>query len=184
MKALSSRKKSSKRHKLIFFAILVSLISGSVGAYYIYKTNQKSADNQTTTEIGQTAESGDDTEAAGVDKDQKTQDADGGLPDNSATTTTDQVETSSALSVKITSTSQSNGIVFAKATTNGTGTCEFLYKPGDGGKPVSKTVSVSAKSCSFSASQNEFNYIGKWTLKVTYYSGGKKVEAVKNVTIY
>lgn len=173
MKSLSSKKSSSRRRKIIIFVVVLALIGVGVGAYYypkIYK--QEPAEEQQTAETDNSVKKEDTNEAPSE-----------GLPDNSSSVTSDQVEANPSLSVDIADTSQSSGMVRASAKTSGSGTCVFLYEPGDGGKPVSKSTVVSGNVCSFSASQNEFAYLGQWKLTVTYYNGGKKAEASQNVTI-
>lgn len=173
MKSLSSKKSSSRRRKIIIFVVILALIGVGVGAYYYPKIyNQESTEGQQVDETDNSAKK-DDTNKTPSE----------GLPDNSSSVTSDQVETNSEMSVDIISASQSNGMVRAAASTSGSGSCVFLYSPEDGGKPVSKTVSVSGSTCNFSTSQNEFTYLGQWKLTVTYYNGGKKAEASQNVTI-
>ncbi|MEK7620907.1 MAG: hypothetical protein AAB395_00965 [Patescibacteria group bacterium] len=179
MKALSSRKKSSKRRKIIIFVVILALIGVGAGGYYYKSYDNQDAKDELSIENDQQFTETDNSIKNDDDSEKPTE----GLPDNSSSVTSDQVETNPSLSVSITSTSQSDGMVRALAKTSGTGTCVFLYRPDDGGKPVSKSVAINGNQCSFSASQNDFTFIGPWNLTVTYYDGGKKVEAVKNVTI-
>lgn len=106
-----------------------------------------------------------------------------GLPSDSSNTTTDQIPSSEALSVDITSFTQSSGLVEAIASTNNSGTCVFTFKPADSGKPVTKQIVVENKSCKVSIPENEFAYIGQWSLTVTFYNNSEKSEVQKNVSI-
>lgn len=106
-----------------------------------------------------------------------------GLPSNTTTTTSEQVPINDSLSVTIDSFTQINGMVNAIASTSNNGTCVFTYKPADGGKPVTRQTSITDKTCTSSISENEFTYIGDWSLTVTYYNNSQKIEVQKNVTI-
>lgn len=173
MKSLSSKKSSSRRRKIIIFVVILALIGVGVGAYYYPKIYKQEPTG------GQQAAETDNS----VKKEDTSETPSEGLPDNSSSVTSDQVEASPSLSVSIADASQSSGMVRASAKTSGSGTCVFLYEPSDGGKPVSKSTVVNGNACSFSASQNEFAYLGQWKLTVTYYNSGKKAEASQNVTI-
>ena len=105
-----------------------------------------------------------------------------GLPENSSSTTSDQVQVDSSLSVVISSTLQENGMVNAKAQTSGSGTCVFEYKT-SGDKPVINQVSVNGTTCESSIPEVQFAKLGGWNLNVTYYSNGQKAETNQNVTI-
>ncbi len=175
MKAISPRK-SSKRRLAIILAILLVLIG--VGAGALYFQSRDAADRQKILDRDKRAAKTDGSAKKDVPNSSGT-----GLPTNPTTTTPDQVPTNPALSVVITSTSQSGGLVSASANTSGNGTCVFLYSAGDKDIPVSREVAATGSSCSVSISQNEFSYIGPWKLTVTFYSDGTKVEASKDVTV-
>lgn len=182
MKKLSSKKSLSKRRKLIILLALIVLVGAGIGAYYYVKYNQEQAEKQAVIDR--------DSKAALTDKSAKKDSLDetkktssSGLPNNSTEMTSDEVATGTALSVAIVSASQANGYVKATANTNGSGTCVFSYRPADDGMPVTRQVEVVGNKCSINISQNEFAYLGSWTLKVTYYSNGTKAEASQNVTI-
>jgi len=74
-------------------------------------------------------------------------------------------------------------MVESSAQTNNSGTCVFNFKPADDGKPVTRQVAVSNKTCSTSIPENEFTYIGNWSLTVTFYNNSQKAEAQKDVSI-
>lgn len=182
MKKLSSKKSLSKRRKLIILLALIVLVGAGIGMYYYTKYSQEQAEKQAVIDRDRKAALTDKSaKKDSLDETKKTSSA--GLPDNSTNLTSDQVPTSSSLSVNIASSSQANGFVKATANTNGSGTCVFSYRPADDGMPVTRQVEASGNTCSVNISQNEFTYLGTWTLKVTYYSNGTKAEASQNVTI-
>lgn len=184
MKSISSHK-SSKRRRILILIILLVLVGLGVGAFYVQKQDQETAERQGIVERDRRGAKTDKSakkDAMAQDKDHTTH-PNIGLPSDSTSTTSNQIPVSSDLSVDITSTSQSSGVVNASATTSGDGTCVFQYSAGDKDKPVTRQVAVSARNCSTSISQNEFSYLGQWKLTVTYYSGGNKAEASQDVTI-
>lgn len=180
MKSLSSKRSFSRRRKIIITTVVLLLISAGVGAYYYTQQKQDEA-------LKKERESSKTSSTAKEDviNDPKTSSSSSeGLPKNSTTVTSEQVPTSSNLSVSITSVSQADGMVSATAKTNGAGTCVFLYSVGDKDKPVTRQVDIQNNSCSTSISQNDFSYIkSPWTLRVTYYNGNNKAEASQNVKI-
>lgn len=183
MKALTKRTSFFKQRKVLI-ALLCLLVAVLVGVYFFVQYQQDQAKKQEIAEVNKKNAKTDKSSKKDIlNKDGDTTESTEGLPENSTSTTTDNVPTNPDLSVKITTASQSGGVVVASAQTNGTGTCVFMYEPADGGKPVSRQVNVSGNSCSVSISQNEFTYLGQWKLTAIYYSGGKKAEASQNVTI-
>ena len=124
----------------------------------------------------------DSTDASTVDVNKATDAPSEGLPTDQ-TQTSDQVPTNDDLTVSIESVSQSDGMVQASAKTSASGTCTFVYKPADGGKPVTRQVGVTGQACAASVSEAEFTYIGQWSLTVTFYNNGEKAEVQKNVSI-
>lgn len=179
MMTISSKKGSTKRRKklVVIIAATILLLAAGVIAY-IFMQQQAEQERLRTTQPSGSAKN----DIINSGKDSTTSNA--GLPEDTTTTTSEQVPTSDSLSVSISSTSQSDGLVRASAKTNGSGMCVFLYKPADGGKPVTRQVEITDSTCSFEASQNEFSYLGKWTLTVTYYSDNNKAEATQDVTIH
>lgn len=180
---LTLRKSSSRRRRIIVLAVVIALIGVGASAYYVVKSNQDTQEKQKALDRDRKASENSSAKKDETTKNKTSNNSGSGLPENSTSLTSDQVPTSSALSVNITSTSQANGMVNASAKTSGDGTCVFLYSAGDKDKPITRQVLASGGNCSTSISQNEFSYIGQWQLKVTYYNGGKKAEATQNVTI-
>lgn len=181
MKALSSKKSFSRRRKIIIFVVLLALIGVGVGAYYITQENQKAAEADKALDRDRKAAETDKSakkDAMSKDKDASSSE---GLPENSANITSDEVQTSSELSVEILSTSQSGGYVKASAKTSGDGTCVFQYKRGED-IPTTRQVSASSGNCSVSINEAEV-LPGSVKLTVTYYKDGKKAEVSQNVTI-
>lgn len=176
MKLNSNRKTSSRRKVVIIVAvaILVILVAAASVIYLMAQSEKEKQERLKAEQPGHSSKQ---------DIIDNTSEPSEGLPDDSTSTTPDQVPTDSALSVSITSTTQSSGMVRASAQTNGAGTCVFLYQPSDGGKPVTKEVVVANNTCSIEISQNEFAYLGQWKLTTTYYKDGSKTEASKDVTI-
>jgi len=183
MKALSSARKTSRRRKIII-TVVIALILAGAGIYAVYALNKKSEDKNAADPTNHSAKHKTADDADSQDKSASNANSSGsGLPDNSDSKTSEQVPANTALSVSITSASQSGGMVKADAQTNGGGTCVFLYQPADGGKPVTRQVAVNNNSCAVSISQNEFAYLGQWKLTVTYYENNGKAEVSQNVTI-
>lgn len=178
MRISNKKATNSRRRNIAILVVIIVLIVCGIGYYLLEKNKQSALENNKTLQPSGSAKN----DVINGGKDSTTPST--GLPDESTSTTSDQVPTSDTLSVSIITTSQSNGMVRASATTNGSGTCVFQYKPADGGKPVTKQVEVTNNGCSFEASQNEFSYLGKWTLTVTYYSNNSKAEATQDVTIH
>ena len=179
MKSIYRKKRFFNRRNLLMALLVTALIS--CGTFYFI--NQSSSHDKKDQERAKTNKRGGGKANAEAKRKTSSDNSGNGLPENSESTTSDQVPNSSSLSVNITSASQSGGLVRASAQTNSGGTCVFLYKPGDNGKPVTRQVDVASNNCSVSISQNEFSYLGHWDLTVTYYSGSKKAEAGQNVTI-
>lgn len=174
---INYKPKKRKYASVIIAALLVIVIL--VIFFFIYRTQNQGSPTTTSendksidTSKQQLADAGNDVSSNGSS----------GLPDNSTSTTSDAVETSSDISIQITNLSQQSGQVTASAKTSGTGTCVFTFKPADEGKPVVKQVSANT-GCSISISQNEFSYLGSWGLTVTYYEDSHKTEASRDVTI-
>lgn len=182
MKTLSSKKSSLRRRKIIIFTVIIALIGVGAGAYYVVKSNQDAQEKQKALDRDRKAsKTNGSAKKDEMAKDKTSNSSGSGLPENSTSTTSDQVPTNPALSVSITSTSQANGMVNASAKTSGDGTCVFLYTK-EGDKPASRQVPASSGSCSSSIPAVEVPY-GSVKLTVTYYNGGKKAEATQNVTI-
>lgn len=181
MKSLSSKRSLFRRRKIIIFVVLLSLIGVGVSAYYVTQANQKAAEAEKARDRDRKAAESDKSakkDALSKDKDASSSE---GLPENSANITSDEVQTSSELSVEILSTSQSGGYVNASAKTSGDGTCVFSYTK-DGHKPASKQVSATSGKCTSSLPEVEVPY-DSVKLTVTFYKDGKKAEVSQNVTI-
>ena len=106
-----------------------------------------------------------------------------GLPSNSDNTTSEDVPTDQSLSLSSVSFSQNNGEIHASAESNSAGTCVFTFKPGDNGRPITSEATVTENSCTTTLPENQFAFIGNWTLSITLYSNGKKTQVEQNVTI-
>lgn len=165
--------KSSSKKRQIIIVIFITVIAISILAFGMFWYNKYNTDIDNHKIIRSQNQNSDKTPT------QQT----GGLPNNTTTTTPSQVPTSTELSISITKVLQSNGIIQASAQTNGDGTCVFLFHPGDKGKPVTHQVETTSNVCSVDISQDEFSYLGQWSLNVTYYNGGNKTEASQDVTI-
>lgn len=179
MKSLSTKKSLSKRRKLIILAVILGLVVAGVGGYYYVRYSQDQAEKQKVLERDRKAAETSNSSKKDIMNNKESSSE--GLPGNSASTTSDQVPTSSALSVTITSFSQSNGYVTANAKTSGDGTCVFSYTK-DGDKPATQQVSAKSGQCTSSIPSVEAPY-GQGKLTVTYYSGGNKAEVSQNVSI-
>jgi len=107
------------------------------------------------------------------------------LPANSTSTTSDEVPVSNALSVSISNTGQSNGVVTSAATVTGldeSGTCVFTYStPGD--RPVVQQVTTTNKICQSNIPEVQFSKLGTWKLSVVFYQNNARAETSQNVTI-
>lgn len=165
-------KRSSKKKYLYLISLVVVVIIAAIASFMILNKPKPESSATTNTSVSEPANSSKTTEAPSQ-----------GLPSNPTETTTDQVPVSKDLTVSITSFTQSNGIVESVAQSSGSGTCVFTYRPGDGGKPVTRQVAISDNICKASIPEGEFAYIGQWSLIVTFYSNSQKAEAQKNVSI-
>lgn len=184
MKAITKRTSLFKRHKVLI-VLCCLIIAITVGAYFLVQYRSNQLKKQAAVEANKkNAETDKSSKKDILNKESDSIESTDGLPENSTSTTSDNVATNPNLSVTIVSTSQTGGNVAVTAQTNGAGSCVFNYEPADGGKPVSRQVNVSHNSCSVSISQNEFTYLGQWKLTATYYSGGKKAETSQYVKIY
>jgi hypothetical protein len=177
MKSLSTQKKSLKK-KYILICLLCVLLVGCVTGIYSYNKNndQTLKDKQDTFSHKQKADE------IKRDSPKVSQDNTAGLPQNSTSITPDKVQTSSSLSVVISSVLQENGKVTTIAQVNGSGTCVFEYTT-SGDKPVINQVSVNGTTCESSVPEVQFAKLGVWNLKVTYYNNEMKAEAQQDVTI-
>jgi len=172
MRTPTSLKKKNPYLKTVLIIVAVVLVAAAGVAFAVMKNQETTTQNTTDT-------SSDESINNGKDADTPTE----GLPTDSLDTTSEQVPTSDSLTVAISSFSQTNGVVESTAETNNSGTCVFSYVPADGGKPVTKQVTVTDEVCKTSISENEFPYLGNWVLTVTFYNNAEKVEAQKNVSI-
>lgn len=170
------RKTSNKRKMTMIIIATLILLVGSAITYFILQ--QRAQDELKIAQPSNSAKN----DIINSDKNNTSTPSEG-LPEDSIDSTSDEVPTSSELSVSFSSTSQTNGLVQASVSTNGGGTCVFLYQPADGGKPVTRQVGVENNGCSVSISQNEFAYLGEWKLTATYYKDGNKAEVTQSVTI-
>lgn len=166
-----------RRNILIFIATVIAIVGLLICSILSYNQYIKNQNKTTTNTSG-------GTQSQNQNDNKVPTQPTGGLPDNTTTTTPSKVPTSADLSVSITSISQSDGIVRANAKTSSDGTCVFLFQPGDNGKPVTRQVEITDNACSVNISQDEFVYLGQWSLSVTYYNGGNKAEASQDVTIH
>jgi len=169
MRTLKSAK--SKKPLYITAAVVAALIVTAVVGILVFNTSNPE-DNTTTT-----------TSSEEVNSNKTATPQDEGLPSNSTETTSEEVPVSENLQVTITSFSQSNGVVQVSTKTSGEGTCVFAFKPADGGKPVTKQMTVDNKSCNISIPETEFAYLGQWALSVTFYNDNLKAEVQQDVSI-
>ncbi len=168
-----AKKKNTKRKILIF--CIVALIIGSVALFFMYKTRQ----NHQSSSDASTAEQ--KTEPPKVKT--KTESNNNTLPNNSESTTTEQIPTGVSQSVAILSVTQSDGKVNAVAQTSSEGTCVFQYTT-DGDRPITTQVATSAKQCTNSVPEIQFSKLGTWKLTVTFYVNNEKVEDSRDVAIH
>lgn len=170
------RKTQNHKTALICAAILLLLGVTYVAAAFFFKLPPFSA--PTPPSVSDMIKEG----IAPVTGDHKADTATEGLPENSSSTTSDEVPLSNE-TVSISEFSQSDGSVRATASVSANeGTCVFLYTT-EGDKPVTQQVSVKDSSCHSSIAEVNFSKLGDWLLKVTYYRNAEKVEAMQNVEI-
>lgn len=99
--------------------------------------------------------------------------------------TTEEVENNTTASIIIDSFSQEDHLIKVSAhgtNTTSAGPCVFQFSATDS-RPVVKQVAASNGVCTVSIAETEFDKIGSWTLKVTYYVNDSKTEATRDVTI-
>lgn len=175
--------KSKKKFVLVIIIIIIALLV-SGGIIYTRRLAQERA--RTEQKIRDEAQI--DSSKKDVQTEDKIENSDSkntNLPTNSTSKTSDQVPISDALSVSISNTSQSNGIVSAAIKITGSdenGTCVFTYStPGD--RPVVQEVTSSNNICQSNIPEVQFSKIGVWNLNVTFYQNNARAEASQNVTI-
>lgn len=174
MNRIASRKMVSK--KIIVLTTLAILLLGLTAAYlYNRNTHSDTQKSKSTSGIA------DEIKRKAPEKNTSSKHSDD-LPDDATSKTTDDIPVDPTLSIIISSTSQSEGQVKATAEASTSGTCVFQYET-EGDKPVVVQSETSGNICSSSVPEVQFAKIGSWQLKLTFYSGGKKIEAIKDVTI-
>ena len=172
MRTPVSLKKKNLHLKPVLITAAVLLVAAAGVIFYVTKNQETKTQNSTNTSSDES-----------INDNKNTDTPTEGLPTDSLDTTSDQVPVNEDLTVAISSFSQANGLVESTAETNNSGTCVFSYVPADGGKPVTKQVTVNDKICKASISEGEFTYLGNWVLTVTFYNNAQKIEAQKNVSI-
>jgi cytoskeletal protein RodZ len=171
-----------RKNKALFIGIpfLLILLGASTAFLIVRRNNQQNQTNDTKAQDEAQTES---AKSSAASEENSVNSAN--LPSNSSSLTTNQVPTSSAMTVQISNFSQSNGTVNATATIAGSskaGTCVFSFNsPED--RPVIKQVPSTLESCSVSIPEVEFSRLGSWKLTVTLYVDNAKAEATQNVTI-
>lgn len=172
----------SKRAKILFTLLVIAILLVGAGTiFFTYKSHEadKAAMTQKSKDEAQT-ESAKKTDANNSSDPKTTPSTD---------TTSQEIETTDAVTVALGSLSQSNGTVNASATmTNASadGVCVFLFTT-EGDKPVTREVNSSMtgqqRTCSTSIPEVEFSKLGTWKLNVTFYLNNQKSEASEDVTI-
>lgn len=168
-----------RRKRLLFFVIVVVLLSSGAGTYLLMKN--RSAENARIEQKARDEAQTNSAKSALQDTDARGRN----LPDDSTEKTTDDIATSETLSLKITETSQSDGIVRASTSITGAsadGTCVFTYSTQDE-RPVIQQVASANGICLSSVSEVQFAKLGSWNLSVIFYISNSKSEVSQNVTI-
>ena len=166
---------SLKKKKTWLVPVIALVIVIALAATYLLVNHFTNAEN-----INKSGTSSNKTPTSG--KDGSTAPSEG-LPNDSSTTTTEDVPVNENLSVKIASFAQTNGTVNASITTNNSGTCVITFTPSDGGRPVTRQVAVENNECKVSIPESEFTYLGQWSLTATLYNNSEKAEVQQNVSI-
>lgn len=99
--------------------------------------------------------------------------------------TSEQVEKSPTTLIVIDTFTQKDHLVQTSAHSTdptGAGSCVFQFSAADS-RPVVKQVAARNGTCSVSIAETEFDRIGTWKLKVTYYMNSQKSEAEEDVLI-
>lgn len=182
---LGKNSSSTSKKRLIVSILALLILAGLTAAYYF--AYHKKADVPPQSDSAQT-QSAKELEIEG-EKPQSPSAANQNLPVDSSTKTNEDIPTSSDLKVTIVKAQQETSKVEVEATITGSGklgTCVFLFtNPED--RPVtrqiSSTGSVSAQNCKATIPNIEFNRLGTWKLKVTYYMDENKGEAQSEIAI-
>lgn len=182
---LGKNSSNTSKKRLIIIALTLLILAGLAAAYYF--VCHKTADVPPQSDSAQT-QSAKEIEIEG-EKPQSPNAANQNLPVDSSTKTSEDIPTSSDLKVMIVKAQQETSRVEAEVTITGgdkLGTCVFLFtNPED--RPVtrqiSSTGSLGAQNCKATIPNIEFNRLGTWRLKVTYYMDENKGEAQSEITI-
>lgn len=168
---LNSTPQKSKKPILIAIALVLLLVGAGIGYVLVQRSNQQKESSTSSDETSSQnkADPTDDTTE----------------PKDVSTSTSEQIPVSETVSVSITNAAQQDATVNATAAVKGAstnGTCVFLFTSPDS-RPVTRQVDNVTTSCSTSVPAVEFDKIGDWNLKVTYYNNNSRTEAQKNVTV-
>lgn len=166
--------KNKNKGKKILIGYLAALLLVAAALFFLYKTNQSHQNSSNTS----TAEQKNEPSKVKT----KTEDDTSTLPDNSESTTTEQIPDTASQAITILSTTQSDGKVGAVAQASSDGTCVFQYTT-DGDRPVTTQAATNAKQCVSSAPEIQFSKLGTWKLTVTLYVNNEKVEDSRDVEI-
>lgn len=167
-------KRSRKKLIILLTCVVLALIAATL--LWINYSRGKSIDDQKAKDEAQTSSAKKSAESElNSDVESKPVSPSGELKQD--------VPSSTNRSVSITSASQADGNVTAVAKlSDGNGDCIFTYTI-EQDKPVIRRATTTNSVCTASAPEVEFSRLGVWTLNVTAYVDGKKMEANQNVTI-
>ena len=177
MRYNSKLNKSKKRRTTIVLTLVILVIAASA-SLFIFARRDKSTVEPLTTEQKYEANATADTNYSPKSKEPTA---------NKTPVNTDanSVPVNNTVTVTIGDIKQSNNEVTSSAQIAGatkSGECVFTFTS-DQSKPVVKQASSKNNICQVVIYEAEFDKIGEWQLKVTFFDQQSKAEATKNVVI-
>lgn len=175
---VTRKQKNSTRKTWLVLALVVLLAVGMIG-FWRYRNYQTYLDQQAQIKAQDEAQTN-SAKNDSIENDEK------GLENSvPSSSTSDEIEASPTLVASIDSFDQSDRVVHVTASVtdkSGSGECVFQFSSTDS-RPVVKQATASGGACSVAISEAEFDKVGTWALKFTYYANNMKSEAVKDVEI-
>lgn len=175
--------KNSPRKRIVILLVVLLLVTGAglVTFLKVRSDNNRTAAEQKARDEAQTG----NAKASRAKSEKEGATTGQNLPNNSDTSTTDQIPSSGTMSLEISQLEQSGDTINVTAKASGSdkeGTCVLTFSLPDE-KPVVKQVNSVGMSCSLSISKLEFSRLGNWNLNAVFYQGESKTEANRVISI-
>lgn len=173
-----NRKNNKKQKNLLLFTVSAILLL-SVGAYLLL---QNTPNQQKSTKLESEDSKSTSTDTPHSDPSNKA--SSNPSPDVDSQKTSDEIPMSTSNSVNISQLYQSDDSVSYSATVTGsqTGKCSALFT-NPIGKPVTRVSEATDGTCKATIPVQEFDALGEWELKLTFYSDNTQSTATKNLII-